>query len=72
MSWFAVDKQGLGKLLEKRGKVFILHELIQNSWDTGAKVVTVELEKMRGRPAAVLRVTDDEGRPDQEGPLQLR
>jgi hypothetical protein len=37
MQWFDVDKQGLAKLLERRGKAFAIMELIQNAWDTNAK-----------------------------------
>ena len=31
--WFEVDKQGLADLVSSKGKVFILHELLQNAWD---------------------------------------
>ena len=32
--WFSVDKQGLGKILERRGgRLFAIFELIQNAWD---------------------------------------
>lgn len=58
--WFAVDKAGLAKLLEKRGKAFALFELLQNAWDTGAKEVRVTLEKIPGKPWARLVVEDDD------------
>src|ERR1039458_8950790 len=32
-NWFEVDRQGLARLLERKGKEFILFELIQNGWD---------------------------------------
>lgn len=59
-SWFAVDKDGLSKLLEDRGKAFVLNELVQNAWDTQAKNVSIRLEKLPGRPFAELTVIDDD------------
>jgi len=59
-TWFDVDKEGLAKLLERKGKEFILYELIQNAWDTNAKSVTVKLaaaEDLRGY--SELEVVDD-------------
>lgn len=44
-NWFDVDKKGLGKLLERRGKGWAIYELIQNAWDTSATEVIVNLEK---------------------------
>jgi len=32
-NWFEVNKQGLAKILERKGKEFALFELIQNTWD---------------------------------------
>jgi hypothetical protein len=58
--WFNVDKAGLAKLLEKKGKSFAVYELIQNAWDTDTKSVTVWLKKIPGRPAAELEVRDDD------------
>lgn len=40
---FEVDKQGLAKLLERKGKQFAVAELIQNSWDENVTTVTVTL-----------------------------
>ena len=57
--WFQVDKEGLRKILERRGKALILAELLQNSWDTNARNVEVVLEKIPGRPFAHLIVKDD-------------
>ena len=59
-AWFRVDKQGLGKLMERRGKAFVVYELLQNCWDTDAKTVTVTLEPVEGRPVARLVVEDDD------------
>lgn len=58
--WFRVDKDGLARLLEKRGKAFAIYELVQNCWDTGAKQVGIILEKEGGRPIAKLTVEDDD------------
>ena len=32
-NWFDAEKQGLARLLERKGKEFVLFELIQNGWD---------------------------------------
>lgn len=61
MDWFAVDKEGLAALLERKGKAKAVLELIQNAWDApGVRVVNVTLlphETARGR--AELWVEDD-------------
>jgi hypothetical protein len=57
---FQVDKQGLAKLLARRGKEFCAVELIQNAFDEDTKNVVVSLTrhpKTRGR--YILRVEDD-------------
>jgi hypothetical protein len=56
--WFDVDKEGLAKLLEGRGKIALIHELIQNAWDTDTDYVDVTLEPVPGRPLATLEVRD--------------
>lgn len=59
-TWFAVDKTGLQKLIEHRGKAFVIFELLQNAWDEATRNVEVTLTMMddrRGR--AQLVVTDD-------------
>jgi hypothetical protein len=60
MNWFEVDKQGLGKLLERRGKAFAVCELIQNAWDTDARHIQVTLTPIEGVPAARIEVEDDD------------
>src|SRR5438876_6624914 len=58
-NWFEVDKQGLAKLLERKGKEFALFELIQNGWDEpGVTKVSVSLEYV-GHNKARLVVEDD-------------
>ena len=57
--WFAVDKDGLGKLLAERGAPFAVLELVQNALDTKAKHVSIDLtEKADGLYSLV--VTDDD------------
>lgn len=59
-NWFEVDKEGLAKLQERKGKEFILYELLQNSWDTNAKNVTVEISSSTDNKGyARVHVTDD-------------
>jgi hypothetical protein len=67
--WFQVDRKGLAKLLEGRSKAFILHELIQNAWDTESRQVTVttSLEKRGGQYVAIIIVEDE----DPEGFVDL-
>lgn len=69
-SWFEVDKEGLAKLLERRGKAFLIHELIQNAWDTNATRVDVTLKNggnvVRGK--AILKIEDN----DPDGFKDLR
>ena len=58
-NWFDVDKDGLAKILERKGKEFAVFELAQNSWDEpGVTRVTVSLEH-QGRNKARLVVEDD-------------
>jgi len=59
-NWFEVDRKGLSKLLERRGKEWVLYELIQNCWDTDAKNVTVCLYPATDlKGYARITVTDD-------------
>lgn len=58
--WFEVDRGGLSKLMARRGKGFIVAELIQNAWDeAGVTSVTVTLERTPGDRQVVLEVVDD-------------
>lgn len=59
MNWFEVDKAGLAKILAKRGKEFIVYELLQNAWDQNSNKVSATLEKL-GRGKARLVVADDD------------
>ncbi|MCC6363174.1 MAG: hypothetical protein IT165_06585 [Bryobacterales bacterium] len=59
MQWFDVDKAGLAKLLARRGKEFIIHELVQNAWDEDTTRVDVSLARVHGSRMARLTVEDD-------------
>jgi len=59
MPWFDVDPKGLAAMLERRSKSFIIFELIQNAWDSGAHEVRVTLATVPGAPLVTLEVTDD-------------
>lgn len=56
-NWFEVDKKGLAQLIERRGKGFIVTELVQNAWDENVQNVEVKIVRLdRG---CVITVTDD-------------
>jgi hypothetical protein len=57
---FDVDKVGLGKILERKGKKFALLELVQNSWDQKVSRVDVTLTKDPGSRYATICVEDDD------------
>jgi hypothetical protein len=57
---FEVDRGGLAKLLERRGKAFAVTELIQNGWDQNVSRVDVTLERVPGTPFVRLVVDDDD------------
>jgi hypothetical protein len=67
-NWFEVDKEGLAKVLARRGKGFVVNELVQNSWDTCAKKVDVNLDPIEGKAQATLVIRDD----DPDGFVDLR
>lgn len=56
--WLDVDLSGLEQLLSRRGKQFVVYELLQNAWDESASVVEVSLpHPERGKTR--LAVKDD-------------
>jgi len=59
-AWFDVDKKGLSKLLERRGKAFVALELLQNAWDQNVTKVDVELHKEPGSRDVTIIVEDDD------------
>jgi hypothetical protein len=60
VGWFEVDKDGLAKLVRRKGLAFVLYELVQNAWDTQATVVHVTLDAIPGRAMTLLRVQDND------------
>jgi hypothetical protein len=67
-TWFDVDKSGLAKLLERRGRAFAVIELVQNAWDTGATEVSVSLKPDLRSKKVALVVSDN----DPDGFKDLR
>lgn len=59
MDWFSVDRKGLAQLLERKGKAFVLYELIQNAWDERTTRVSVTLQRIPGSRQVELTVEDD-------------
>lgn len=58
-SVFEVDRKGLAQILARRGKEFILLELIQNALDESVSRVVVRLEHIEGTKRHRLSVLDD-------------
>lgn len=58
--WFEGSKKGLEKIARRRGLSYVLFELIQNAWDTGAREVSVVFVPVDGRPLIDMIVTDDD------------
>lgn len=57
-NWFAVSRSGLAKLLHRRSAEWIVHELLQNAWDTRA--TTVEVTIVREGSTVRIVVADDD------------
>jgi hypothetical protein len=59
-NWFDIDRKGLGKLIERRGKIALVLELVANALDAdGVTRVEVLLEPEEGVPHATVVVRDD-------------
>jgi hypothetical protein len=59
-NWFDVDRKGLAKLIERRGKIALLFELVGNALDAdGVTTVEVVLEPVEGVPHVEVTVSDD-------------
>ncbi|MCU1301997.1 MAG: hypothetical protein JWQ87_2281 [Candidatus Sulfotelmatobacter sp.] len=56
--WLDVDLVGLGKVLARRGKEFLVYELVQNAWDEKCTQVDISLPRPQGGLTR-LTVTDD-------------
>lgn len=60
MDWFAVDKEGLARLMERKGKPSVILELLQNAFDEdGTTEVDIRLEPHALRGHSTLVVTDN-------------
>jgi hypothetical protein len=58
--WFKIDRKGLAKLIERRGKAALVFELISNAFDAdGTTRVEVTLTPEEGVPKVWLTVNDD-------------
>jgi hypothetical protein len=60
-TWLEVDVDGLRKTLSRKGKVWTLHELIQNSWDADATQVNVTLSRPKNGTSTLTCVDNAEG-----------
>ena len=58
--WFMVDKEGLALHQESKHKVFVIHELLQNGWDTDATEVEVEMVRKPNSPFVEITVRDND------------
>jgi len=59
-NWFDISRRGLSKLIERRGKIALVYELVANALDAdGTTRVEVVLEPEEGAPLATLVVRDD-------------
>jgi hypothetical protein len=60
VNWFDVDKSGLAKLLDKKGKAFAVFELLQNAWDTNATRVNLKMDPIDSSPFVRITVEDND------------
>ncbi len=58
-SWIEIDKAGLQRTLERKGKAWMVFELVQNAWDTDATRVDVVLTKPNAKGKVALTCTDN-------------
>lgn len=59
-NWFEIDKAGLAKILERKGKEFAVFELAQNAWDENSVTsVAITLVEDTAPGYALLCVEDD-------------
>ena len=58
--WFVVDREGLARVLERRGKASLATELIQNAFDApGTKNASMSMRRIPGTRRVELIVSDD-------------
>lgn len=58
-SWIEIDKVGLQRTLERKGKAWMVFELVQNAYDTDATQVDVTLTKPNKNGRSTLTCTDN-------------
>src|SRR5258708_8263446 len=58
VGWLDVDLTGLRKLLARRGKEFMIYELVQNAWDENPTMVNISLPRPQHGMSRLV-VTDD-------------
>lgn len=58
--WFEVDKRGLAQLLERKGRAFVLYELVQNALDEQTRRIDIRLERVNGARAKARLVVEDD------------
>lgn len=56
---FVVSRDGLRKLLARRGRQFVVWELLSNAWDEAAAHVQLTIEPVPGQPKIRVVVEDD-------------
>ena len=60
MDWFSADKEGLSRLMKRRGLAWALYEVVQNGLDQNVTCVNVELRPLAGVAQAWLICEDDD------------
>jgi len=59
-NWFDIDRKGLAKIVERRGKFALVAELISNALDAdGVTRVDVKFDPVEGKPRVWITVADD-------------
>jgi hypothetical protein len=59
-NWFEVSKEGLAKLMQRKGKAFIVYELLQNSWDQNVTQVELWINTIKNTPRVMITIRDDD------------
>ena len=59
-NWFEVDKEGLAKIVAKRGKAFIVFELFQNAWDQNITEAICNFQMIKNKQLAKITIIDDD------------
>ena len=59
-TWFEVSKEGLAKIMERKGKEFIVYELLQNAWDQNITHAHLWIDPIENTPKVIITVSDDD------------